>query len=62
MVPSPLLVLKFASHQLSFHLFSKDGYDEAACGISLNGISFNGISALRLVSMIGWDLNLIVLD
>ncbi len=45
---SPLLVVG-ASHQLSFHPFCKDGYDRAACGISLNGISFNGIPALRLV-------------
>ena len=45
-----------------FILFSKDGYDRAACGISLNGISFNGISSFAIGFVRDWDLNLIVLD
>ena len=45
-----------------FILFSKDGYDRTTCGISLNGISFNGISSFAIGFVRDWDLNLIVLD
>ena len=42
--------------------FSKDSYDRATCGSSLNGISFNCFSSLSISSFRDWDLNLIVLD
>ena len=42
--------------------FSKDSYDRATCGSSLNGISFNRFSSLSISSLRDWHLNLIVLD
>ena len=43
-------------------LFSKDGYDRTASGISLNSICFYRFSGLSISGIRDWDLNLIVLD